>query len=72
MIASLDATDPTSDRSPGWHRWRDRLVGASTAIAWIVLAGLIAASYVGHAPSPYGVCPGATGRGVACRPGRLR
>jgi hypothetical protein len=62
MIASLDG----SDGAPGSATWRERLVAGATVLGWLLLAGLIAASYVGHSPSPYGVCYSARGRSVPC------
>lgn len=46
--------------------WGHRLVVAVTLAGWIVLAGLIASLYVGHAPSPYGTCTTPNGHSVAC------
>lgn len=46
--------------------WGHRLVVAATLAGWIVLAGLIASLYVGHAPSPYGTCTTPSGHSVAC------
>lgn len=62
MIASLD----TSDAAPGLATWRERVTAGATVLGWLMLAGLIAASYVGHASSPYGVCYSETGRSVPC------
>ena len=46
--------------------WRESTVAVATVLGWITLAGLIAASYVGHSASPYGVCYSTSGRGVPC------
>jgi hypothetical protein len=62
MIASLHA----SGGVPRSTTWRERLAAAATVLAWLILAGLIASSYVGHATSPYGVCYNAAGRSVPC------
>lgn len=46
---------------------------AASALAWICVIGLLASlglvigrTYVGHSPSPYGVCYGALGRPIPC------
>jgi hypothetical protein len=62
MIASLHA----SSGVPRSTTWRERLAAAATVLAWLILAGLIGSSYVGHATSPYGVCYSAAGRSVPC------
>jgi hypothetical protein len=46
--------------------WRSRLAVAATLLGWLLLAGLIASTYVGHSPSPYGACYAANGRSVPC------
>jgi hypothetical protein len=46
--------------------WVHRLVVAATLAGWILLAGLIASLYVGHASSPYDECTAPNGRSVAC------
>jgi hypothetical protein len=58
--------------SPGsvWARLRHELLAAATVIGWILLAGVIASSYVGHSFSPYGTCHNAQGRGIPCIAGR--
>jgi hypothetical protein len=62
MIASLDAADGL----PRWATWRERLAAGAAILAWLLLAGLIASSYVGHATSPYGVCYSEAGRSIPC------
>lgn len=52
------------DASPGV--WGHRLVVVATIAGWLVLAGLIASLYIGHAPSPYGACMTPSGRSVSC------
>lgn len=52
------------DASPGV--WGRRLVVAATLAGWLILSALIASLYVGHAPSPYGMCTTPSGRSVAC------
>jgi hypothetical protein len=52
------------DASPGV--WGHRLVVVATLAGWLALAALIASLYVGHAPSPYGMCTTPSGRSVAC------
>jgi hypothetical protein len=47
-----------------------RLVEVATVVGWILVAGVIAASYVGHSSSPYGTCHNASGRGIQCLVGR--
>jgi hypothetical protein len=54
------------DIAPAPATWREHTVAVATVLGWIALAGLIAASYVGHSASPYGVCYSASGRGVPC------
>jgi hypothetical protein len=46
--------------------WGHRVVMAATLAGWLVLAGLVASLYVGHAPSPYGMCTTPSGHSVAC------
>ena len=46
-----------------------RLVEVATVVAWILAAGVVAASYVGHSSSPYGSCHNASGRGIQCLAG---
>jgi hypothetical protein len=53
-----------------WARIRGELVAVATVVGWILLAGVIASSYVGHASSPYGTCHNAKGRGIQCIAGR--
>jgi hypothetical protein len=43
-----------------------RIVAAATMLGWLLLAVLIGSLYVGHSPSPYGVCQGRLGRPVPC------
>jgi hypothetical protein len=62
MIASLDASDGVPRRVTG----RERLAAGVVVLAWLILAGLIASSYVGHSTSPYGVCYSTAGRSVPC------
>jgi hypothetical protein len=47
-----------------------RLTEVATVVGWILVAGVIAASYVGHSTSPYGTCHNASGRGIQCLAGR--
>jgi hypothetical protein len=47
-----------------------RLGQVATVAGWILVAAMIAASYVGHSSSPYGTCYNASGRGIQCLPGR--
>jgi hypothetical protein len=44
----------------------DRVLSVVVALLAIALAALIAMSYFGHSPSPYGTCYGSTGRSVPC------
>ena len=46
--------------------WGHRFVVAATLAGWLVLAAAIASLYVGHAPSPYGMCTAPSGHSVAC------
>ena len=66
MIVSLTEPTPESGRT----RTARRLAQAATVVGWIVVAGLVAASYVGHSSSPYGSCYNASGRGIQCLAGR--
>ena len=66
MIAAL--TDDAVESNP--TRWTRRVVGAVTLLGWLIVAGVIAASYVGHSSSPYGTCHNAQGRGIQCLAGR--
>jgi hypothetical protein len=58
--------------SPGsvWAHVRRDLVAVATVAGWILLAAVIASSYVGHSFSPYGSCYNAKGRGIQCLAGR--
>ena len=61
MIMSLHGLDGIQRRT-----WREHV---APGLAWLLLllvAGLIASTYVGHASSPYGVCYNAAGRSVPC------
>jgi hypothetical protein len=62
MIASLQ-TPPAI--LPG-ASWRDRVVAIVTALGWLLVAGVIGFSYLGHSSSPYGVCYASSGRSVPC------
>ena len=46
--------------------WLQRLVAVATVVGWLLLAGLVASLYIGHSPSPYGMCTTASGRSVSC------
>jgi hypothetical protein len=46
--------------------WLHRLPAIASLIGWLLLAGLIASTYVGHSPSPYGMCSTTQGRMVSC------
>jgi len=35
-------------------------------IVLVVMIGLLASTYIGHAKSPYGVCYGESGRSIPC------
>jgi hypothetical protein len=51
---------------PALAVWRRRLLACATVLGWLLLAGTIASSYIGHSTSPYGVCYAASGRSVPC------
>lgn len=51
-------------RSP--KELRELVLSALMALVAIALGVMIAASYFGHSPSPYGTCYGSTGRSVPC------
>ena len=53
-----------------WARLTRQLMAIATVLGWIVVAWIIAASYVGHSFSPYGTCYNASGRGIQCLAGR--
>jgi hypothetical protein len=60
-----------SDASAGTERAGGASVmGMLTVLGWIVVACVIASSYVGHSFSPYGSCHNAQGRGIQCLAGR--
>lgn len=59
----IDALVPES--VPASSRFA-RVVGAATLVAWVVIAALIAYSYVGDAPGPKGTCYAPNGRSVPC------
>ena len=46
------------------------VTGVLTVLGWILIACIIASSYVGHSFSPYGACHNAQGRGIQCLQGR--
>lgn len=46
--------------------WRRSVLACLTVLGWLLLAGIIASSYIGHSSSPYGVCYAASGRRVPC------
>jgi hypothetical protein len=66
MIAALSE----GSAEPFRTRAARRLAEAATAVGWILIAAVIAASYVGHSSSPYGACHNASGRGIQCLAGR--
>jgi hypothetical protein len=43
-----------------------RVVAGMTVIGWLLIATLIASSYVGHSSSPYGTCYAPSGRSIPC------
>ena len=43
-----------------------KVSGVLTVIGWILVASVIAWSYVGHSSSPYGACYNGQGRGTQC------
>ena len=47
------------------RRWHTA-VTIMTVIGWLLLAGVIGYSYVGHSSSPYGTCYASSGRSVPC------
>lgn len=49
-----------------WARMTQQLVAIATVVGWILVAWIIATSYVGHSFSPYGTCYNASGRGIQC------
>lgn len=53
-----------------WSRVVQQLVALATVVGWILVAWIIATSYVGHSFSPYGSCHNASGRGIQCLAGR--
>ena len=62
MVATADAISPGT---PAVER-RRTAIAVATALGWILLAALIGSAYVGHSPSPYGVCQAPSGRSVPC------
>jgi len=62
MITAID-TPPIVAPGP---TWRIRTTGVATVLGWLLVAGAIAFSYFGHAPSPYGTCYASSGRMVPC------
>jgi hypothetical protein len=66
MIVAMTDTSAESI----WARWTHHLVEVATVLGWILVACLIAASYVGHSFSPYGTCYAKSGRSVQCLAGR--
>jgi hypothetical protein len=61
MIMSHDALDVRP-----LARWRRSVLACLAVLGWLLLAGMIASSYIGHSSSPYGVCYAASGRSVPC------
>jgi hypothetical protein len=61
MIASLESRE-----SPPRMSRHERLAAAGAVLVWLAIAGVIAASYIGHAHGPYGVCYSPAGRDVPC------
>jgi len=45
---------------------RTVLLRAFTIALFVALLALIASTYIGHSPSPYGMCFGSTGRTIPC------
>jgi hypothetical protein len=43
-----------------------RIAAAATFVGWFLLAALVGSLYIGHSPSPYGVCQGRFSRPVPC------
>ena len=66
MIVAITAVSAESVRT----RTMRRLVQVVTVVGWLLVAGVVAASYVGHSSSPYGTCHNASGRGIQCLAGR--
>ena len=72
MIAALteDTADIADTAESRRTRAARRVVEVTTVVGWLLVAGVIAASYVGHSSSPYGACHNASGRGIQCLAGR--
>jgi hypothetical protein len=62
MVTTPDAISPTT---PTVERARTA-IAAATVLGWLLVAALIGSIYVGHSPSPYGVCQAPSGRSVPC------
>jgi hypothetical protein len=66
IVAAMIGATAESIRTRLTHH----LLSIATVVGWILVAWVIAASYVGHSFSPYGTCYNASGRGIQCLAGR--
>jgi hypothetical protein len=59
----METPSVPNDRST---RLRETAARIATIVLLMVVIGLLASTYIGHATSPYGVCYGASGRSIPC------
>ena len=62
MVTTPDAIAPT----PPTAGTSSPVMAAAAVLGWALLAVLIGSMYVGHSPSPYGVCQAPSGRSIPC------
>jgi hypothetical protein len=43
-----------------------RVAAVAAVLGWLLVTAVVGSLYVGHSPSPYGVCQGRLGRPVPC------
>jgi len=49
-----------------FSRARETAARVAMLIVLVVMIGLLASTYIGHAKGPYGVCYGESGRSIPC------
>ena len=63
MVIAPDSAAATERRAAA------KVSGVLAVIGWVLVASVIAWSYVGHSSSTYGACHNAQGRGIQCLAG---